>query len=189
MVQIRTARPEAAEEMLEIYKPYILNTAYTFETEIPSVHEFSQRIKKYTEKYPWIVAIAGDQIAGYAYASGHRDRDAYQWTCECSVYVHENFKGKGTGSKLYATLFEILKYQGFRNVYAGITIPNEASEKMHSKCGFELFAVYENIGYKNGAWHKVGWWKLQLNGYDLLPPPPKRFSEIDEVLIYEFLKG
>jgi L-amino acid N-acyltransferase YncA len=188
MTEVRIANSNDARELLEIYKPFILTTAFTFETEVPYLSEFSSRIIKYLEKYPWIVCVVNGQIAGYAYASGHRDRDAYQWTCECSVYIHDNFKGKGIGRHLYTTLFEILKYQGFRNVYAGITIPNEASEKMHAKCGFELFAVYENIGYKLGAWHKVGWWKLQLNGYDLLPPPPKRFSEIDQGCINRLFK-
>ena len=188
MTEIRIAKSENAAGMLEIYKPYILSSAYTFESAVPNIKEFEARIEKYLEKYPCLISFTDGDIAGYAYASSHRERDAYQWTCECSVYVHDRFKGQGVGTQLYKILFEILKFQGFRNVYAGITIPNEASEKMHAKCGFELFAVYENIGYKLGSWHNVGWWKVQLNGYDLLPPPPKRFSEIDPVLLEKFLK-
>ena len=188
MTEVRIARAGDAADILEIYKPYILNSAFTFETEVPTITEFESRIEKYLQKYPWILSEVDGQIAGYAYASGHRDRDAYQWTCECSVYVNDKFKGQGMGTKLYRILFQLLKFQGFRNVYAGITIPNKPSENMHAKCGFELFAVYDNIGYKLGAWHKVGWWKLQLNGYDLLPPPPKRFSEIDSVIIKELMK-
>ena len=188
MTEVRIARAADAASMLEIYKPYILASAYTFESEVPSVKEFELRIEKYLEKYPWILSYINGEIAGYAYASGHRERDAYQWTCECSVYINDKFKGQGLGSELYRILFDILRVQGFRNVYAGITIPNEASEKLHAKSGFTQFAVYENVGYKLGAWHKVGWWKLQLNGYDLSPPPPKRFSEMDHMLIEKFLK-
>ena len=185
MTSVRIATTSDAHAMLDIYTPYILSTAFTFETEVPSTEQFTKRIETYLEKYPWLVCEVDNKIAGYVYASTHRDREAYQWTCESSVYVHDDFKGKGVGSELYAVLFEILKYQGVRNVYAGITMPNEASEKMHAKCGFERFAIYDNIGYKLDSWHKVGWWKLQLNGYDLKPPPPQRFSQIDSLLFHE----
>jgi hypothetical protein len=70
--------------------------------------------------------------------------------------------------------------QGFKNVYAGITLPNEASVSLHEKCGFQPFARYENIGYKFGSWHTVGWWKLQINNYDLEPPPPLKIAELDK---------
>ena len=188
MVDVRVASKKDAPAMLEIYKPFILSTAFTFETEVPSLDQFQSRIEKYLEKYPWLVCEVEGKIAGYVYASLHRDREAYQWTCESSVYLHLEFKSKGIGAELYAVLFEILKYQGFRNVYAGITMPNEPSEKMHAKCGCERFAVYENIGYKLGTWHKVGWWKLQLNGYDLKPPPPQRFSDIDPQLLTKWFE-
>jgi L-amino acid N-acyltransferase YncA len=118
-------------------------------------------------------------IASYAYASEHRARTAYQWCCESSVYTHNDFQGKGITHQLYKTLFAMLKMQGYRNVYAGITLPNEASIKLHEKCGFTHFATYENIGYKLGEWKDVGWWKLRLNEYDPEPSPPLKFSEMD----------
>lgn len=186
MTTVRLARTEDAAHILEIYKPYILQTAYTFETEVPSVDDFSKRIEKYLEKYPWLVAEASGQIAGYVYASVHREREAYQWTCECSVYIHNDFKGRGLGNELYTVLFQILELQGFRNVYAGITIPNEASERLHQKLGFEKFAEYENIGFKSGNWHHVGWWRLQLNTYDLQPEAPVWFNKMSR-LDYEDL--
>jgi L-amino acid N-acyltransferase YncA len=179
MTTIRIATVDDAAAMLEIYTPYVLHTAFTFETEVPSTVQFQSRIKTYLEKYPWLVCSVDGRIVAYAYASTHREREAYQWTCECSVYVHSDFQGKGIGKELYAVLFDILKFQGYRNVYAGITMPNEASENMHKRSGFELFAIYENIGYKLERWHKVGWWKLQLNGFDLKPPPPQKFATID----------
>jgi L-amino acid N-acyltransferase YncA len=178
MVVVRLATAEDAPAVLGMYTPYILQTAFTFETEVPSVEEFRLRIEKYLQKYPWLIAEIDGEVAGYVYGSVHREREAYQWTCECSVYIHDNYKGHGIGSELYEALFEILKLQGFRNVYAGITIPNEASEKLHQKLGFEKFATYENIGCKFGKWHSVGWWRLRLNAYDNAPEPPVPFNKV-----------
>jgi L-amino acid N-acyltransferase YncA len=178
MVTVRIASPDDAAELLDIYSPYILNTAFTFETEVPGTDQFRRRIDKYLQKYPWLVAEVSGRIAGYVYGSVHREREAYQWTCECSVYIQDNFKGRGLGTLLYDALFQILKLQGFRNVYAGITIPNEDSEKLHHKLGFVKFADYENIGCKFDRWHSVGWWRLQLNPYDEAPEPPIPFNKM-----------
>jgi L-amino acid N-acyltransferase YncA len=179
MVKVRPATVEDAAGILQIYAPHVLHDACTFETNAPSVQGIEARIKKCLQKFPWLVCLVRDQIAGYVYASTHREREAYQWTCESSVYVHEAYKGKGIGTELYNELFQILKQQGMVNVYAGITLPNKASVKLHENCGFRLFAEYENIGYKLGAWHKVGWWKLQLNAYELKPSPPLFFPELN----------
>jgi L-amino acid N-acyltransferase YncA len=183
MISVRVATVSDAGSMLKIYSPYVIGTAFSFETELPTLDQFRERVKLCLEKYPWLVCSLDGEVAGYVYASKHREREAYQWTCESSVYIADDFKGKGIGRALYGVLFTILQLQGFRNVYAGITQPNEPSEKLHAKCGFELFALYENIGYKLGRWHNVGWWKLQLNGYDLKPPPPIKFSEVNNALL------
>jgi L-amino acid N-acyltransferase YncA len=185
MVEVRIANPADAAALVNIYAPYIQNTAFTFETEIPSAEQFSTRITNCLAKFPWVVCTINHKMAGYVYASVHRDREAYQWTCECSVYLDPAFTGKGLGKELYALLFEILKQQGLRNIYAGITLPNEASVRLHEGCGFTRFAVYENVGYKLGSWHKVGWWRLAINGYDREPAPPLKFSEIDRRLFSE----
>lgn len=188
MIKVRIAATSDAAKILQIYSPYILTTAVSFETDVPSVKDFEGRIKKCLTRYPWVVCEAGKEMAGYAYASVHREREAYQWTCECSVYLHPDYKGKGIGHILYKTLFQILKIQGFINLYAGITLPNEASVKLHEKCGFHLFALYENVGYKFDAWQKVGWWRLQLNELQPKPTPPVRFSELDPSSFTDILK-
>jgi phosphinothricin acetyltransferase len=167
---------------MNIYLPYIYDSAITFETEPPSLEQFEGRIEKCLQKFPWLVCIVDDQVAGYVYASPHRDREAYQWTCECSVYVSEKYKGKGIGKTLYIVLFSILKEQGIRNVYAGITLPNEPSVILHERCGFEHFATYEQVGYKLDGWKTVGWWKLQLNSFGEKPAPPQLFSQMDRQL-------
>jgi phosphinothricin acetyltransferase len=104
-------------------------------------------------------------IAGYAYATRYRERTAYQWSVESSVYIHNDFQRTGIGRVLYDVLLEILKRQGFRNVYAVINLPNDKSVQFHESCGFTWFATYEKVGYKLGRWKDVGWWKLSINDY------------------------
>ena len=184
---VRLAKPGDAAGILEIYAPHVISGSCTFEIDVPTEEAIRQRIENGLLKFPWIVYEIDGQIGGYVYASSHREREAYQWTCECSVYVHPEFKGKGLGEKMYRVLFNMLKIQGLVNVYAGISLPNEASVRLHEKCGFLFFAGYENVGYKLGAWQKVGWWKLQLLPYLLNPPPPLKFSSLDPSVINKML--
>ena len=188
MTEVRLASTNDARKIIEIYSPNILNAAVSFETEVPSIEEMQKRIVICLEIFPWIVCIVDGEMAGYVYASKHRERKAYQWSCDCTIYMNDEFKGKGIGKELYHLLFKILKLQGFRNVYAGITLPNEASIALHEKCGFEKFAEYGNVGYKLGEWHTVGWWKLRLNDYDPDPPPPLKFSELDTEMITQLFQ-
>jgi L-amino acid N-acyltransferase YncA len=175
---IRPVQQEDAASILRIYEPYIKSTSITFENEVPDEETFRQRILTYSNRFPWLVCFVEGMMAGYAYASPHRDRAAYQWSCECSIYLHPAFQAKGIGRVLYNVLFELLTLQGLRNVYAGITLPNAASVALHERCGFKPLAVYENIGYKMGQWHSVGWWHRQLNSYDASPVPPVYFANL-----------
>lgn len=188
MVNVRLVTPADAAGLLEIYAPHVLHSACTFETEVPSVAAFRDRILAFGHKFPWIVAEVDGLLAGYVYASTHREREAYRWTCECSVYVHPRFQGKRLAQTLYDVLFRLLALQGLVNVYAGITLPNPASVALHERCGFSPFAVYDNIGYKLGAWHKVGWWKQRLNEYLPLPAPPLLLSEINPSVVAGLLE-
>ncbi|RNI40100.1 N-acetyltransferase [Hanamia caeni] len=179
MNKIRCALSSDASSILDIYAPYIANTAVSFETEVPTVEDFTRRIMGNQESCPWLVYESGGFIAGYAYASKHRDRAAYQWSLESSVYVNESFRQQGIATKLYQKLFQILKYQGCRNLYAGITLPNEKSVIFHQKMGFSKIADYKNIGYKFNRWHTVGWYELQLNVYSDAPAPFIKWSQIE----------
>ncbi len=184
---IRVAKPSDAASILEIYTPYILNTAITFETEIPSLENIEHRIITYQESWPWLTYEVDGTIAGYAYATKHRERAAYQWCVESSVYVSDNFQQKGIAQALYTALFEILKYQGCRNVYAGITLPNDKSTSFHKKFGFSKIAEYKNIGYKLGLWNTVSWWELKVNEYSDNPTPPMKFSDMDNKVLEKCL--
>ena len=188
MTTIRLARPTDAAGILAIYAPYIANTSFTFETETPTESEFASRIASYLENWPWFVCEAEGQIAGYAYASRYRERVAYQWSVECSVYIHDDHHRSGIARALYTALFSILKRQGYRNVYAVINLPNERSVAFHENMGFHWFATYEQVGYKLGQWKNVGWWRLVINefGYDPVPVIP--FSQMDLSLLPDLLE-
>ena len=177
---IRVAASADVAEMLAIYAPYVRDTSITFETEVPAYSVFENRLTDYLEKAPWLVAVADGRIAGYAYASMYRERVAYQWSVECSVYIGEGFQRRGIGRALYAALFEILRRQGFRNVYAVINLPNEQSVALHEAAGFTWFATYEQVGYKLGHWKNVGWWRLVLNPFTQEPAPPVFFRNLEK---------
>ena len=189
MFHIRVATPGDAASIREIYAPYIQNTSYTFEINVPTEESFRERIYNYLQTYPWLVCEIDGMLAGYAYGSKHRERVAYQWSVECSVYVHHDFQRMQVGRALYSALIEILKLQGFRNLYAVINLPNEKSVTFHEKMGFEYFATYRNVGYKLGKWKNVGWWQLQLNDYSLEPLPPVKFSEMDTQTINKITRS
>ena len=176
---IRVAKPADAKGLLSIYAPYITGSAFTFETEVPATESFAQRIRTYQENWPWLVFETDGMIAGYAYGIRHRERTAYQWCVETSVYVKDDYQKRGIAKALYTVLFFILKYQGCRNVYAGITLPNDRSVAFHKNFGFMWVADYKNIGYKLNKWYTVSWWQMQLNDYSDEPEAPLKFPQVD----------
>ena len=122
----------------------------------------ARRVERCLARTPWLVAEREGVVVGYAYAGAHRDRPAYQWSVETSAYVRDDAHRGGVGRALYAELFALLARQGFRNAYAGITLPNDASVGFHEACGFTRVGVYRGVGYKLGAWHDVLWLERAL---------------------------
>jgi L-amino acid N-acyltransferase YncA len=184
---LRLARIEDSAPILDIYAPYIESTSYTFETEVPTIAEFGRRIESCMQQWPWLVCEMDGSVAGYAYAAKHRERVAYQWSVESSVYVHHSFERHGVAKALYTALIAILKMQEFRNLYAVINLPNDKSVAFHEKIGFEYFATYANVGYKLGKWKNVGWWQLKLNDYTEEPEPPVPFPIVPNKEIKKIL--
>ena len=176
--RIRLAEPSDAEQVLAIYAPVVLRSATSFELEPPTAAQMQQRIKSTLEYAPWLVCERDGEVVGYAYAGKHRERPAYQWSIEVSVYVREGLRRSGVGRGLYASLFSALSRQGYYNAYAGITLPNAASVGLHESLGFRAVGVYRRAGYKLGAWHDVGWWQLDLQPHVAAPSPPKKFNEL-----------
>jgi L-amino acid N-acyltransferase YncA len=166
---IRLATESDAEAIRRIYAPFVLHTAVSFETEPPSVDEMRSRILKILARLPWLVCEWSGGVIGYAYASLHRERAAYGWSVDVTVYIHEELRRHGVGKALYASLFQVLRLQGFYNAYAGITLPNPGSVGLHEAMGFKPVGVYHDVGYKLGRWHDVGWWQLALRDHSTAP--------------------
>ncbi len=175
---IRLIESNDSHAVMEIYKPYVLSTAITFEYEVPDVEDFSNRIETTSKEFPWLVCLLDDIIVGYAYATKHRYRTAYQWSPESTIYLSAEVHRKGIARILYETLFSILRLQGYVNVYAGVVIPNERSEGFHSALGFEEIGIFKKIGFKLGKWHDVRWFQLHLAEHSDNPSPPTPITEI-----------
>jgi len=170
---IRIVAPADAAGCLAIYRPFVLSSHTTFETDVPSVEEFSRRIEATIAVRPWIVAEEDGRVAGYAYASPVKDRAAYQWSVEVAIYVAPDSRRRGVGRALYAALFRCLAGQGFVNAVGVIALPNPASVALHESLGFEKIAHLKSIGFKLGAWHDSGWWQKRLADPPSRPTPPR----------------
>ena len=171
---LRLATPDDAAVIQEIYAPYVLDSATSFETEIPSATELAERISATLDFYPWLVCEDEGVVVGYAYASAHRARAAYCWAVDVSVYIAASHQRRGLGRILYTALFERLIQQGFFVAIAGITLPNPGSVGLHESLGFTHVGTYHNIGFKAGAWQDVGWWEKSLQPPTQGTPPPTR---------------
>ena len=172
---IRPADPARdAAACAATYAPYVLDSPVSFEEVAPDADAFATRIARTAATHPWLVCERDGALAGFAYAARHRERAAYRWAADVSVYVAPAHQGQGVGRALYEALFERLRAQRLRIACAGITLPNAASVALHEALGFELVGVYRAIGWKAGAWRDVGWWQLRLlPGDDGAAPPPE----------------
>lgn len=152
-----------AQACADIYAPFVRDSAVSFENEPPSAAEFAARIARLSATHAWLVAEDADgRVVGFAYGCPHRERAAYRWATEVSVYIDARAHGQGVGRALYTALFDLLGRQGYRIACAGIALPNEASLGLHRAFGFEPIGVYRGIGWKAGAWRDVSWWQLRL---------------------------
>ena len=175
MVQIRVATVADAASIREIYAYYIQETTITFHTVVESNEAYREQIQTTLQKYPWYVAEADDgTLLGYAYASEYHPRQAYRWSVGISIYLKRDAHQQGIGRRLYAKVLETLRQQGFRMVHAGITMPNEASRRLHESLGFRHVGTFPASGYKLGDWKDVGWWVLDLmDGKPSCGPQPE----------------
>jgi phosphinothricin acetyltransferase len=176
--RIRAVRAEDARDIQSIYAPYVRDTVISFELEPPSVEEMAARVAAIVPVFPWLAWEEDGRVAGYAYASRHSDRPAYQWSVNVSAYVHRDFHRRGIGGALYRDLLAILRRHGFVNAYGGITLPNAASVALHESVGFAPLCVYRGVGFKMGRWHDVGWWHLRLADLPSDPSPPTKWGQV-----------
>jgi len=182
---IRLAMAGDAGQIRDIYAPFVEQTPTSFEYDAPDAAEMQRRIEGTLAQYPWLVLEQRGMIAGYAYASAHRSRAAYQWSVDVSAYTHPQFRRRGVGRALYTSLFKILMLQGYYNAFAGIALPNAASVGFHEAMGFEPIGVYRKVGFKLGQWHDVGWWQRTLREAAGSPTPPRALRDVMEMAGWE----
>ena len=179
-VQVRLADPDRdGADVSAIYRPSVENGLASFEEDAPDADEMARRMRDTLARTPWLVAEDDSgAVVGYAYAGAHHERPGYRWAVNISVYVAEVARSQGVGRRLYDELLDILRRQGFVNVYAGITLPNPASVALHEAIGMRRIGVYERVGFKLGAWHDVAWYGLRLTDPEGVPPEPIPLPEL-----------
>ena len=178
-VKIDVAKCEDAKRLLEIYAPYVLNTAITFEYDVPSIAEFKQRINNTLNKYPYLVAKVNDKIVGYAYTSELKKRVAYDWAVETSIYIDNNYRNLGIGRILYHELEKISKRQNILNMNACIAIPDEGSVAFHQRLGYCQIAHFHQCGYKFDKWYDMIWMEKMLGEHKAKPLKFIPFSKLE----------
>lgn len=174
---IRPLSAHDAKNILELYKHYIESTTITFEEEIPSLEDFTNRIRSISERYPYIVAEDKGRLIGFAYATQFRERSAYRWLVEVAIYVDVNQQGKGAGKHLLDTLLDILARLGYYDAYAVVTLPNKRSIELFESFGFEKSTVLKQAGYKHNRWCDAGIWVKNLRPRNDTPGEPELFSD------------
>ena len=178
---IRFAKDADIPAILNIYSPYVRNTAISFEYTVPTLEEFTQRFQGITRQFPWLVWEEDGMVLGYAYGSLPFGREAYRWCAAASIYLAPEVQGKGIGRKLYSTLEALLAAQGYRKVYAIITSDNPGSLGFHQKLGYRLLACFENCGIKFSKLYSVVWMEKDLNTGEIPDIFPKSVDQIVNV--------
>lgn len=179
MMEIRVATPNDAAALVKIYAPYVEETTITFDYEVPSEADFAHRIKEILRDYPYLVAEENGDLLGYAYAHAYKDRAAYDWAVEVSVYVDQKKHGNGAGKRLYQALEEQLQQQNIAILTACITGGNQNSIDFHKKFGYQEVANFPKIGYKFEQWHDVCWLQKTLTEVKGELPAFIPFSHLD----------
>ncbi len=159
---VRAAIAEDAVACAAIYAPFVTDSWVSFETDAPAAQEMARRITDYGASHGWLVAEIDGRVAGYAYGSPHRTREAYATSCDVAVYVDSQFARLGIGRALYNALLPKLKARNVHAAFAGIALPNPASIALHEAFGFTPIGIYREVGWKMGGWRDVGWWQNLL---------------------------
>ena len=182
---LRYASPADAAGILDIYAPYIRDTAITFEYTVPSLPEFQQRIQMIQKRFPYFVCEEDHQLLGYAYASSHHERAAYAWNAELSVYVRLQCQRRGIAGALCRSVIEALRLLGYRSLYSRITVPNPASLALHHSLGFQEEGRYAATGFKLGQWRDMAELSLILAPRQGEPEPVRPISALSPEQIWE----
>lgn len=174
---IRFARPADAPAVAAIYAHYVQHTAITFATHTPAAEEYAARIAD--DRYPFLVAETDGSVQGFVYAAPFREKEAYRWDVELTIYLAPGCEGAGIGKKLLTACLRLLTAQGYLNAYSCITLPNERSIGLHRRLGFTDLGVFRNTGYKSGSWRDVIWMGKILGAFNQPPEEPCRLGALD----------
>lgn len=192
-ITIRTAKPEDAEALLEIYRPYVEHSAISFEWTVPDLKEFESRIRRITERYPYLVAERGGRLLGYSYTGPFIGRAAYSLAAEVTIYLSENSRGQGLGRKLYQTLEAVSRAQNITNLYACIGYPDPEDEyltansaQFHAHLGYRMAGRFRRCGYKFGRWYDMVWMEKLIGPHtpsaaSLIPFPQVEPGILEEI--------
>lgn len=173
---LRVARADDAAAIQAIYAPSVINDPCTFETELPGVEAMRERMLTRLKHYPWLVWDEGGDVLAYAYAGRFRERAAYDWIAETSIYVIPRAQGRGIARTLYGALLDVMILQGLNQAVGAITLPGCASVAMHESMGFSAAGVWRQCGYKLGQWWDVGIWQKSLQAVATPPSPVTPFA-------------
>ena len=183
--KIRVATMQDAKALLEIYAHYVENTAITFEYVVPTIQEFEQRMQRILSKYPYIVAERNGEIIGYACAGTFKERVAYDWAVETTVYVRDGRQRTGVGKELYEALEKLLALQNIQNLNACIAYSEvedqyltHNSVQFHEHMGYRLVGEFYQCGYKSGRWYNMVWMEKHIGGHEDVPATVRTFDEI-----------
>ena len=175
-MKIREALLKDAEEIIDIYRPYVLETAITFEYEVPAVEEMEKRIREREGRYPFLVAEENERVLGYAYLSPFKERSAYDWSAETSIYLDFTLRGKGYGTVLLNALEKEAGKMNLLSLDACIAVPSEESRyltdqsrRFHEKRGYKTVAHFPFSGYKFGTWFDIIWMEKEIGEHTTTP--------------------
>ncbi len=160
---IRFVEKKDAQALTSIYNYYVKHTVVTFDYDPITIKEMEDKIETIGSKYPFFVVEINEKIVGYAYGSRFRTKAAYDWAVETTVYIDQEYCSKGIGKALYKELLSALKLQGYVVIYACVTVPNPASDKLHARLGFEEIGIFKASGYKFNAWQDIRWYQTLLH--------------------------
>jgi len=177
-VRLRLATPGDGPACAAIYAPNVTDTPISFELTPPDGPEMGGRIARTIRRTPWVVAEVDGTVRGYAYAGRFRERPAYDWTAETTVYVDRALYGLGLGRATMRAVLAILRLQGFHMAVAGITPPNPSSVGLHLALGFTRVGLFEQVGWKDGRWHGVEFFGLELSPPEPAPEPIRPLQEV-----------
>ena len=184
---LRVARPEDAPALLAIYAPYVRETAVTFEYDVPALSEFRGRMERTLLRYPYLVLAEGETVLGYAYTGPFKERAAYDWAVETSIYLARDVRGHGLGARLYQALEAASRAQGVTNMNACISAPpgeedphlTRASIRFHERMGYHLAGTFRQCGYKFGTWYDMVWMEKHIAPHPAVPAPLIPFPQLE----------